>query len=373
MIKKLLYLTYIPLNDVPTSGSSVRPQKMKEALESLDIDVRSFGGINNDLSLRKKTVAEIKELLKTWRPDACYIEPPSGPMFFHGDVSLIKTLHRMAVPISIFYRDAYWKYPEYSEEGKLSISAKIKRIIIKRMQIHQWNVFKNNIDIIYFPSSTMAKEFDCPNKRALPPGGFIPAAKEKNEISKPIQFIFVGGAARNYGTHLTIEAFDRLNKSEIKAKLFYICPENQWKTIGIEQERYHDWLDVIHTSGDENLKQYYEKSDVALLIAPRSFYRDFAVPIKIFEYISYLKPILVTDCTETAKIIDENQAGWITNDSVESVVFKLEYLCSHPEEIISIKEHMEEVRNNNLWISRADRVVRELSDLRPEDIIDVEK
>ena len=109
------------------------------------------------------------------------------------------------------------------------------------------------------------------------------------------------------------------------------------------------------------------------MIAPRSFYRDFAVPIKIFEYISYLKPILVTDCTETAKIIDENQAGWITNDSVESVVFKLEYLCSHPEEIISIKEHMEEVRNNNLWISRADRVVRELSDLRPEDIIDVEK
>lgn len=363
MIKQLLYLTYINLEDVPTSGSSVRPQKMKEALESLNVEVRTFGGINNDIMLRKKTVNGIKTLLKEWKPDACYIEPPSGPLFYNGDVMLIKQLHRMGVPISIFYRDAYWKYPEYSTEKKLSIKEKAKRFIIKQMQVYQWNVFRKNIDLIYFPSMMMAKEFDCPRKDALPPGGFIPEAKEKTELSKPIQFIFVGGAARNHGTYLTINAFEKLNNLGIIAKLFYICPKEQWDSLGINMDRYAGWLEVIHTSGDANLKPYYERADVALLTAPKTFYRDFAVPIKIFEYMSYLKPMVVTDCTETARIVEENQIGWVTKADEDSVASLLKDICEHPDEIVLTKKRMKESRENNLWISRAQKVVTELSDI----------
>lgn len=144
----------------------------------------------------------------------------------------------------------------------------------------------------------------------------------------------------------------------------YVCPESQWKELGIEKEKYRQWLEVIHTSGDENLKPLYEKADVALLTAPRTFYRDFAVPIKIFEYMSYLKPVLVTNCTETARIVEENQIGWVTGDDVESVVHKLEELCSHPEEIIRVRAHMEEARRKHLWVSRAERVVGDLEQIR---------
>lgn len=192
MIHKLLYLAYIPLDEIPTSGSSVRPQKMKEALESLGIEVKAFGGMDNNLSLRKKAVADVKTLLKTWQPDACYIEPPSGPMFYYGDVGLIKKLHKRKIPISIFYRDAYWKYPEYSAEKKQSVTERLKHVVIKWMQVHQWNVFRNHIDLIYFPSVSMAKEFVCPHKDVLPPGSFIADVEEKAELSMPLQFIFVG-------------------------------------------------------------------------------------------------------------------------------------------------------------------------------------
>lgn len=364
MINKLLYITYIPLEDAPTSGSSVRPQKMKDALENMDIEMRTFGGINNNIQIRKKTVAQIKDLLKSWKPDACYIEPPSGPMFYYGDVRLIRRLHKMNIPVSLFYRDAYWKYPEYSAENKLSAAENVKRVIIKQMQVHQWNVFKRNIDIIYFPSMTMAKEFDCPRKDTLPPGGFIPGVKEKTELSRPLQFIFVGGAARNHGTYLTIEAFEKANKSGIIAKLIYICPETQWKGLGIDQKKYRNWLDVIHTSGDENLKPFYEKSDVALLTAPRTFYRDFAVPIKIYEYISYLKPILVTDSTETARIVNDNHVGWVVDSSSEAVAEKIKELSVNTSEIVKICSHMEEARSNNLWTSRAKKVLLDLDRLK---------
>ncbi len=367
MINKLLYLTYIPLREAPTSGSSVRPQKMKEALEKMNVEVRTFGGISNNIQIRRRTVAEIKDLLRLWRPDACYIEPPSGPLFYYGDVRLIKRLHQMDIPISIFYRDAYWKYPEYSTENKLSAVEKIKRLIIKTMQVHQWNVFRKNIDIIYFPSMTMANEFNCPRKDTLPPGGFIPDVKRKTELSKPLQYIFVGGAARNHGTFLTIEAFERANKSGIIAKLIYICPETQWQGLGIDQEKYRDWLDVVHTSGDENLKLYYEQSDIALLTAPRTAYRDFAVPIKIFEYISYLKPILVTDSTETARIINDNHVGWVVNSTSEAVAEKIKELSTNPSEIVKIRNHMGEARSSNLWTSRSEKVLSDLNEIKNWD------
>ena len=363
MINRLLYLTFIPLNSAPTSGSSVRPLKMKEALEGLDIEVRTFGGINNDIPLRKKTNGEIRDLLKTWKPDACYIEPPSGPLFYFGDVELIRQLHRMEIPISLFYRDAYWKYPEYSAERKLSAKDRVKRSIIKQMQMYQWHVFQKNIDLIYFPSVTMAKEFDCPKKDVLPPGGFIPKMNEKRELSNPLQFIFVGGAARNHGTFLTLEAFEKLNESKVKGKLYYICPQEQWCGLGIKKEKYIDWLEVIHVSGDERLKSYYEKTDVALLTAPRSFYRDFAVPVKLFEYISYLKPILVTDCVETARVVEENQVGWVTRDDVGSVAAQLEYLCNHHDEVSRMRDRMTQARENNLWINRAKKVIHDLNDI----------
>ena len=366
MIQKLLYLTYVPINDVPVSGSSVRPQKMKEALESLNIDVKTFDGINNDLALRKKTVSDIKKLLKTWRPDACYIEPPSGPLFYYGDVELIKHLHKKHIPMAIFYRDAYWKYPEYAAEKNLSAVKKIKRFIIKNMSEHQWHIFRKNIDLIYFPSVTMAKEFDCPCKDTLPPGGFIPSAQEKKKTSVPLQFIFVGGAAKDHGTFLTLEAFQRLNSSGTVANLFYICPKAQWDGLGIDKSQYKEWLEVIHTSGDEGLRPYYEKSDVALLTAPRSFYRDFAVPIKIFEYLSYLKPVLVTDCVETERIVNEYKMGWVVKDNTDNIVVQLKYICNHPEEVNSIKAGMQEVRNHNLWISRAQKVIKDLDCVRDQ-------
>ena len=360
MIQKLLYLTYIPLEETPTSGSSVRPLKMKEALEGLGIEVKSFGGISNNFAVRKKTVARVRELLKSWKPDACYIEPPSGPMFYPGDVGLIKQLHREGIPLSLFYRDAYWRYPSYAEEGKPSFVGRGKRFVVKQMQKHQWELFRKHIDLLYFPSETMAQEFDCPCKGILPPGGFVPDIQEKTETSCPLQFIFVGGAARNHGTFLTIEAFSALNRGKVKAKLFYICPREQWEALGISRKEHAEWLEVIHTSGDENLKPYYARADAAVLTAPRTFYRDFAIPIKIFEYLSYLKPILVTNCTETARIVEENGLGWVTEDQAESVRKRLEELCAHPEEIERVRAGMKEARSRHLWASRAEQVVKDL-------------
>lgn len=360
MIKKLLYITFIDMDNIPTSGSSVRPQKILEAFKELNIQVKTLSGINNDISIRKKTVKEAKKILNEWKPDACYIEPPSGPMFYWGDVKLIKTMHKLKLPISIFYRDAYWKYPDFYLSKNISLIDRFKQLVIKNMQIVQWNVFKNNIDIIYFPSLTMAKEFDCSRKDALPPGAFYASVDEKNYNVTPLQAIFVGGASKNYGTYLTIEAFEKVNCDGIKAKLLYICPKEQWESLGIDEKKYAKWLDVVHTSGDNNLIKYYEKADIAILTAPRTFYRDFAVPIKLFEYMSYLKPMLVTNCIETERVVIDNKVGWVVEDSVDSIADKIISLSDSFDEINEVKSNMKNARECNLWKVRAQKVLEDL-------------
>ncbi len=356
---KLLYITFINLNDSPSSGSSVRPIKMKQAFEEIGVELVTIDGINNDFSKRRAAVKKTKGLLKNTRFDGCYIEPPSGPMFYYGDLFVIWLLHNKGIPISIFYRDAYWKYPEYYVDKNQNVIKRIKLSVIKCIQIFQWHFFKKNVDLIYFPSITMAKEFDCQNKDCLPPGSFVPNIKEKESLSDPVQFIFVGGAAKNHGTFLTIDAFKEINKDYIKAKLFYVCPEDQWVQLGIDKEIYKDWLEVVHTSGEENLKGYYSESDVAVLTAPRTFYRDFAVPIKIFEYLSYLKPVLVTNCTETARIVEDNGIGWVAEDNVEAIAKAITYIVSNPEVIAEKRKVMINARNNNLWLQRADKVIND--------------
>ena len=78
---------------------------------------------------------------------------------------------------------------------------------------------------------------------------------------------------------------------------------------------------------------------------------------------SYLKPILVTNCTETARVIIENHIGWITQDNSESIENQLNYLYAHPEEIKKVKKNMEKARENNLWIKRAEKVINDFNEI----------
>lgn len=58
--------------------------------------------------------------------------------------------------------------------------------------------------------------------------------------------------------------------------------------------------------------------EVLASVSPRrrSPYNDLAVPIKVMEYLSYERPLIVTDCTEQARIVTESGAGVAVPDTV---------------------------------------------------------
>ena len=56
--------------------------------------------------------------------------------------------------------------------------------------------------------------------------------------------------------------------------------------------------------------EYYRRADLCSLFCEYSLYREFAMPIKLFEYMEKEKPIIATINTAAGDFVTENDIGW---------------------------------------------------------------
>ena len=61
---------------------------------------------------RVEKIRGVLREIRRSKPDLCYIESPTYPIMRHADRKLIRTIHRMGIPIGYFYRDFYRKFPD---------------------------------------------------------------------------------------------------------------------------------------------------------------------------------------------------------------------------------------------------------------------
>jgi glycosyltransferase involved in cell wall biosynthesis len=360
---KLLYITYIDTKQKPTSGSSVRALKMLEAFKELGCEIMLLEGWNSKdgLEERKRNVHAMRERLKEERPDACYVEVPSGPLFCREDVLILKETREKGVPLSIFYGDAFWKFPEFAgSEVVGGLKNRAKQKVVAWMQRYDWSLYRKVATRIYFPSSTMAEHFDFASKGVSFPGTFNAPQSlldKKNDIPMAV---YVGGATYRYGAHLLLDAFDRVNSEGIRVRLTFICQDSAWRQLPREYRAFEEkeWLLRLSASGDEALAPLYAGADFACLPLRRNIYNDFAMPIKLFEYISYRKPIIATDCIEQAAFIRENGIGLVAPDTTEGYARAiLEFLALGETEKETLKRNMDATGERNTWRHRAQAVL----------------
>ena len=124
--KTVLFITYIDFEEF-YSGSQVRPQKMYEAFKNLGYEVKLLECQQNRFSERKKAVKDINKWLNNNKPDFCYIESPSGPIFNFADFQLIKRISKAGIKIGFYYRDLYWLFKSKQNNDSLKQLAKIGR------------------------------------------------------------------------------------------------------------------------------------------------------------------------------------------------------------------------------------------------------
>lgn len=346
MNKNVLYITFVDFNE-QKSGSSVRPKKIYDAFLEEGYDVTLLTGLQTRKLERWKRCFFYYRNIRKRTYDFCYVEPPAGPIFNLSDHLLLLYISKAKkIPIGLFYRDAYWKFADwYQLKG-------IKRFVINIMHKFDWIIIKKTCKRIFFPTKTMGDLFDFYDKKALPPGCELITVEKKS--NKDVELIYVGGLSEEYGGKLLLEVLEKVNQKR-KINLHLVCRKEESSLLELYKDK--PWLNVYHSSGQE-LKDIYSKVNLAIIPRKIDFYMDFAMPVKLFEYISYELPIVATNCKEVANFINNNKIGVVVEDNIESLSEVL--LNINIKDILRYTENVRVVKENSTWNNR----VEEISKLR---------
>lgn len=363
-MKTVLYITFIDFGDF-SSGSLVRPQMMHRAFQESGLHVVLLNGSQETAKKeqRRKNVEEINKWLDHNRPDFCYIEPPTYPILHSFDIRLIKRIHAMGIPVGYFFRDAYYKLgKEFYGTKKQSLIRWLKNKYLRALYYRNEKLLFHAVDIVYFPTMTMAGYFSYRDMRALPPAGEKPV--EEIDKKKGFTGIYVGGISPSYGTNLMLEAYQILNSKEGQEyPLYLVCRETEQKNLPPEYEKC-SWLKIFHASGAKELAPLYEKADVALLPRTDSPYNDLSFSVKVFEYMQHALPIVACGSKEMALIIKKYHMGGVTGFTPEKFAETVRSLLENEEEYRRCSQNARNaLLNENLWIHRVKTVQDDLLSL----------
>ncbi|MEF9941969.1 MAG: glycosyltransferase [Lachnospiraceae bacterium] len=350
------------------SGSSIRPWSMIKAFDSLGYEVDCIMGYGVE---RKEKIREIREKIeKGVRYDFLYSENCNMPTLLTEknhipkypllDFSFLKFCKSKKIPIGLFYRDIYWKFPIYRDEV-----SKFKQLVTIPLYYYDLHQYKKFVDVLYLPSMRMKPVMGIDmNYKELPPGCIEPEegfnglqfVKSNNLEQRILHLFYVGGVGKLYDLEKLFEVVSKLQF----VKLTVCCREAEWDEWKIHyKDKLNERISIIHKSGVE-LLPYYETADISMLFFDNQGYRSFAMPIKLFEYLSYGTPVIATNNTSAGDFVEQNDVGWSIDYNTEELTKLLESISFDSNVLKDKQQKIQSALKKNTWRARAQQVVDEL-------------
>ena len=85
------------------------------------------------------------------------------------------------------------------------------------------------------------------------------------------------------------------------------------------------------------------------------------MPVKLFDYLSYGRPLLVTDCREQARVVREAGAGEIIPDDPAGMAAAIEsFLALQPEARTAMADAARRAAVSSSWRDRANAIISAL-------------
>lgn len=360
MKRCIFYLPY-KLEKDGKRARMIRPVKMIHAFQENGYEVFCITGYATE---RKKAIRILKRRIKSGEVyDFMYAEASTMPMLLtephhlpihpYLDAAFFTYVKRMGIPIGLFYPDVYWRFPEYGE----GLSFIKKQLGIINYQI-DLKIYEKTLHSFYLPSWKMGHYVGSRSLmervKELPPGtDLVTVAHERQDL---LTVFYVGGL----GGHYRIEELLKAIRETPSCRAVICCREDEWNR---EKETYLpilcDRVEIIHKSGKE-LELYYNQADIGALMFPPMEYRDFAMPVKAFEYLAHELPMLATKGSSVGEFVEKHGLGWTLKNTSDSISELLETITRHPEVLDEKRSCCSKEIENNTWRSRAQQVAEDL-------------
>jgi hypothetical protein len=117
------------------------------------------------------------------------------------------------------------------------------------------------------------------------------------------------------------------------------------------------WLHLHHAEGSA-IHALLPRVAATVIPRPRSPYNDLALPIKLFDYLSYGRPLLVTDCLEQARVVADGDAGVVTADDPAAMAATIATIHRAPgDQLADWAANARRLAGEASWAERAARIV----------------
>ena len=294
---RLLLVSMYPL-DAGLWGPTARITRLRDALAQLvDLDV-----IDGYRSKRRPRLWRYALAGRQRGLDGIYVES-STFLPAESDVAFLGLSRALGIPVLTYIRDAYQLFPESYPRDTL------KRRLAAAAFLPAIRAMRAASSHLAFPTPGLAEAVLGPDTDAvlLPPGAPPPVDAPRSPTANRI--LYVGDARLPaHGTDRLIAAVEIARRAGTDVGLDVVSRP------GHEPSPPHpEWLRVHRAEGDA-VHALLPDAIAAAIPRPRSRYNDLALPIKLFDYLSYGRPLLVTDCTEQARVVTDADAGIVTRD-----------------------------------------------------------
>ena len=344
------------------SGSNIRPFKMIEAFKNIGYQVDIVMGYGKERKENIKNGIKYDFLYsESSTMPTLLTEKNHLPLYPFLDFGFFKFCKKHSIKIGLFYRDMHWKFDIYTK-----VLPWYKKIITIPMYKYDLIQYKKYVDIIYLASEKVKKYMpDFDNIEILPPG--VEEDKEilKNKIkfyedninNNSLNIFYVGGISKElYYFKELLEVVK--NKENIK--LTICCREKEWEN---NKEDYSEFLNenifIVHEGG-EKLKEFYAKADICSLFLRPTEYMSIAAPVKMFEYLGNITPMIAINNTVAGDFVNNNNCGWTIEYDKKELDNLLSDLLKNKEQILKKAKNMEKVLSLNTWNERAKKVEKNL-------------
>ena len=323
-------------------GPTVRIGHLRDALaELVDLDVvAGYRGPRRSALARYAMSGRLRGL------DGIYVENSSN-LPSETDLVFLALARGLGVPVLTYFRDAQYLFAEYY------VADTLKRRVARAAFPAAANALRAVSSRVAYPSRGLADAVGdtARDPLLLPPGSPTPSGVARSADASAL--LFVGGMRHHvHGLDLLVDGVERARSAGHEATVISVSRPGEEPPAPRP-----DWLRVEH--GEESAIRAV-LPEVIATIQPRrcSPYNEIAVPIKVMEYLSYGRPLIVTDCLEQAAIVREADAGLVVDDSVEGLANGISALFqAPPSQLEHWSENAAAAARANAWSERAGRIV----------------